>query len=88
MAEERKANIEGLGEEWEQAGEVRKMLRSSGSIFKPTAPGETVSINVKTASVNVDTLLPLLQRLADEDGNVHMVTIPDLEAEPLGFVHL
>ena len=77
------APIAGIGTHWEQIQEVRQLLLSTGSIFKGAKPQQAPIPNVAGAALNVETLKPLLSRLADDNGNVLMVTIPDLEVENL-----
>ena len=78
---ERKADIDGVYEGWENSQEVRRVLVDTGSIFQgaPDLP----DLNVKTACKNKAALIPLVKRLATPDGSVLMVAIPDLTTEIL-----
>lgn len=79
-----KASILGVATEWEQSAEVRRRILESGSIFVSESGGGLPSLTVKGASINRAALLPLAGRLADGQGTVNMVTIPDLISENLG----
>ena len=83
MAKPGVADITGLGLVWESTQEVRKLVLNTGSIFKCKSDGQPVTPNVAGAALNVPTLIPLMNRLADSQKNVNMVCIPDLEAENL-----
>eukprot|EP00435_Cladocopium_sp_Y103_P025139 s169_g6.t1 len=63
------ADIAGMGDAWESVQEVRQLLLTTGSIFKCKSDGRPVLLNVAGAALNVPTLKPLLQRLADDQGN-------------------
>jgi hypothetical protein len=78
------ADIAELRLVWGSTQDVRQLVLNTGSVFKTKSDGQPVSPNVAGAALNVPTLIPLMQRLADPQGNVNMVCIPDLEAENLG----
>jgi hypothetical protein len=78
------ADIAELRLVWESTQDVRQLVLNTGSVFKTKSDGQPVSPNVAGAALNVPTLIPLMQRLADPQGNVNMVCIADLEAENLG----
>ena len=70
---ERKADIDGVYEDWENSQEVRRVLVDTGSIFlgAPDLP----HLTVKGACENKAALIPLVKRLATSDGSVVMVAI-------------
>ncbi len=85
MAVETRADIAGVHREWEDVAAVRQHFRGYGSIFRDVNPADTPHVNVKSAILNVEALLPLARRLG-VDGEVRMVSIPDLVRELLGLV--
>ena len=81
-----RADIAGVHREWEEASAVRQQFRAYGSIFRDQNPSDTPHVNVKGAVLNIEALLPLARRLANRNGDVRMVSIPDLVQELLGLV--
>ena len=81
-----RADIAGVHREWEDVATVRQQFRAYGSIFRDQNPSDTPHVNVKGAILNVDALLPLARRLANANGDVRMVSIPDLVKELLGLI--
>ena len=65
---------------------VRQQFRAYGSIFRDQNPSDTLHVNVKGAVLKIEALLPLARRLANSNGDVRMVSIPDLVQELLGLV--
>lgn len=77
------ADIGGLGAAWEEQAPLRQWVLEKGTLFKSCNGDDYPLANVKTAALNASVLLPLMGCLADEDGSVRMVTIPDLGRECL-----
>lgn len=80
-----KANILNVHQEWEDSYNVRSQLRGYGGIFRAAKREDLPHVNVQTAIINSDVLIPLAKRMGSPDGDVLMVSIPDLKKEFLGF---
>lgn len=79
------ADIAGIYREWEDVHALRQQVWQHGNLFRDHNAADSPSINVKTAIMNFDALLPLVKRLGTRDGDVLMTTIPDLKREFLRF---
>ena len=79
-----KADIADVHLEWEGDRVVRTQLRDNKCLFRSEKnTNETPHVNVKSAGVNYDVLLPLARRLVDENGDCLMVSVPALVLETL-----
>lgn len=75
----------GLAEQWEGNKEVRERLRKTGTVFVwPDDPNLVLRPTIKSAEMNLPVLLPLLGRLASQDGKMRMFLIARLQASLLG----
>lgn len=89
MAEEQtpaaKANISDLHMEWESDRVVRRQVRDNKCLFRSEKNSQEVPhVNVKSACLNYDVLLPLARRLVErEGGECLMVSVPALVLERL-----
>ena len=80
-----KADILNVHQEWEDCYNVRSQLRGWGGVFRAAKRDALPHVNVQTAIINSDVLIPLAKRMGAPDGDVLMVSIPDLKREFLGF---
>ena len=80
-----KANIFDVHKEWEDSYNIRSQLRDFGGVFRAAKREDLPHVNVQTAIINSDVLIPLAKRMGAPDGDVLMVSIPDLKTEFLGF---
>ena len=80
------ADIAGVSREWEDVHTLRQQVWQHGNLFRDHNAADSPSINVKTAIMNFDALLPLVKHLGTPDGDVLMTTIPDLKKEFLRLI--
>ena len=69
-------DVSGLHLDWEAVTSLRARVRDQKKLFV----GGNATINMKTAEVNTDVLIPLLKKLVGDSG-VGMAGIPALELE-------
>ena len=75
--------VEGVAVEWEADATLRSRMRETGSLFLDTVDGKKLECNIKCIAAHSDVVLPVLQRLVNEDGSIGMCSIPALEVEYL-----